>query len=248
MRNFIKLFCTLTATSLLVACASDTDEDAENLQNPQNAQIEQSQEDEPQSSIIGVDYKDEPIISYVRPRYLTDPQTRTIAEVFTGDELTYGQLTLRTNPNKRAGMYFFVMFDYGPDDIALASQIELSVDSSDSAHPRTFKFLIPETSSVMRELRLGVTGSDWKNPDAKVNAWKIVVKSPSGKILTQKQSWLWSLRNPKGEEISNPELSKKYNAAATAAQEASSAHLKVDAKKAVQNQATPPATDTKKAK
>lgn len=93
---------------------------------------------------------------------------------------------IRTQPDKRAGMYFFVMFGYDPDDIALACTFELSVDSTGDSKTKTYKFTVPETHSVTREIALGVTGSDWPGPDAKVNAWKLVLKSPTGKILTAK--------------------------------------------------------------
>lgn len=83
------------------------------------------------------------------------------------------------------------MFGYDPDDIALACTFELSVDSTGDSKAKTYKFTVPETHSVTREIALGVTGSDWPGPDAKVNAWKLVLKSPTGKILTQKHSWLW---------------------------------------------------------
>ena len=138
-----------------------------------------------------MDFKGEPKISYVLNRYISDPETRSIYEIFTGEETTYGKLVIRTQPDKRAGMYFFVMFGYDPDDIALACTFELSVDSTGDSKTKTYKFTVPETHSVTREIALGVTGSDWPGPDAKVNAWKLVLKSPTGKILTQKQSWLW---------------------------------------------------------
>lgn len=166
------------ATALFCSCAGDTAAD--------NASA-----GELNGGTIGVDFKGEPKISYVLPRFLNDAQTRSIYEVFTGDEINYGKLTMRTNPEKRAGMYFFVMFGYEPDDIALACTFELSVDSTADSKTRTYKFTVPETHSVTREVVLGLTGADWPNPKAKVNAWKLVLKSPSGKVLAQKQSWLW---------------------------------------------------------
>lgn len=147
--------------------------------------------EEQEGGTIGVDFKGEPKISYVLNRYISDPETRSIYEVFTGEETTYGKLVIRTQPDKRAGMYFFVMFGYDPDDIALACTFELSVDSTGDSKTKTYKFTVPETHSVTREIALGVTGSDWPGPDAKVNAWKLVLKSPTGKILAQKYSWLW---------------------------------------------------------
>lgn len=166
------------ATALFCSCSGDTAAD--------NAPAGKSN-----GGTIGVDFKGEPKISYVLPRFLNDAQTRSIYEVFTGDEINYGKLTMRTNPEKRAGMYFFVMFGYEPDDIALACTFELSVDSTADSRTRTYKFTVPETHSVTREVVLGLTGADWPNPKAKVNAWKLVLKSPSGKVLAQKQSWLW---------------------------------------------------------
>ena len=151
-------------------------------------------------SVIGINCEN-PTISYCKTRYLSTPETRTIPEIFTGEEYTYTQLTLRTQPNKRAGMYFFIMMDYGADEISLASTIEISLDSNDCSKVRTFTFRVPQTHSVLREMRLGITGSDWKNPKAVVNAWKIVIKSPSGKILCQKQSWLWAIKGSDRENV-----------------------------------------------
>jgi len=174
----------LCALSLLWLCACSSEENAAEAAPAEDG------------GVIGVNMKAEPEISYCMPRYMTDPETRAIGEVFSGSEITYGRLTLRTDPNRRAGMYFFVMFGYEPDDIGLACQLELSVDTTDSAKAKTYTFTVPETSSVLREIRLGITGKDWPNSKAAVNAWKLVVKSPSGKILTQTQSWLWSAKNP----------------------------------------------------
>lgn len=152
---------------------------------------EDTSQKESERSTIGLDYAGEPKISYVLNRYISDPETRSIYEVFTGEETNYGKLVMRTQPGSRAGMYFFVMFGYDPDDIALACSFELSVDSTEDPKTRTYKFTVPETHSVTREIVLGVTGSDWPWPKGRVNAWKLVLKSPSGKVLAQKQSWLW---------------------------------------------------------
>ena len=123
---------------------------------------------------------------------MTDAETRTIWEIFTGDEFNYGKLVIRSVPGKRAGMYFFVMFDWDSDDILMGCKFELSVSSNDNPSERTYVYVVPETSSVLREVALGITGGDWPNPSAKVNAWKLVLKSPSGKVLAEAKSWLWS--------------------------------------------------------
>lgn len=177
MKNALKLF-PLSLLALLCACAGDD-----------------RQTEPAESYIIGAGMKNEPKITYCLPRYLTDPETRTIAEVFSGDEFAHGHLIMRSQPKKRAGMYFFVMFGFEPDDIALACRFILEVDSTKHPHVRKFVFDVPETSSVLREVKLGLTGSDWLGRDEKVNAWRLTLLSPSGKILTQKQSWLWSVKH-----------------------------------------------------
>jgi len=41
-----------------------------------------------------------------------------------------------------------------------------------------------------------MTGNDAELVDTSILAWKIEVKNPEGKIITQNQSWLWSIENP----------------------------------------------------
>ncbi len=157
-------------------------------------------------NIIGVSNSDEPKISYCLPRYISEPETRTIYEVFTGEEMTYGHLIMRSQPKKRAGMYFFVMFGYTPDEIALGCRFVLEVDSNQTVGVRKFVFDVPKTNPVLREVKLGLTGSDWKRGE-KVNAWRLTLLSPSGKILTQSQSWLWDI------EKGDTKLNKKITTA-----------------------------------
>ena len=171
MKRFINAFLA-AAAALAAGCASDGETD--------------------DSQIIGINHASEPKISYCLPRYLSDAETRTIYEVFTGEELPYGHLILRSNPAKRAGMYFFVMFGFEPDSVSLACKFVLEVDSNKRPAPRKFVFDVPETHSVFREVKLGITGSDW-DPDEKVNAWKLTLLSPSGKVITSAQSWLWEV-------------------------------------------------------
>ena len=154
-----------------------------------------------ESDIIGISDMGEPKITYCLNRYITSDETISAYEVFTGKEATYGKLIMRTQPNNRAGMYFFVMFGYKPDDIALGCTFELSVNTTAEAKTRTYKFTVPETHSVTREVVLGITGSDWKSPKTRVNAWKLVLKSPTGKVLAEKQSWLWAEKQSDSSKI-----------------------------------------------
>ena len=121
--------CGAIALSCIAICACSSDE----------SQEQESAPEVDDSAILGVSADIENTgISYCYHRYISDAETRKILEVFTGDEYTYGRLTLRTQPKTRAGMYFFVMFGWEPDDSALGCTIELSSDARDTPHPRTF--------------------------------------------------------------------------------------------------------------
>lgn len=133
-------------------------------------------------------------ISYCLPRYVSQQETVTLWEVLTGNELDYGYETFRTHPDKRAGIYFFVMLDYGHDYVKKGTRFILSVDTTDASHPRTFTFTAPEDFRAVREIKLALTGDDCKSPKAKVNAWKLVILDPENKVIARKQSWLWSIK------------------------------------------------------
>ena len=132
-------------------------------------------------------------ISDVNYRYLSDAETRSIWEVFTGEEFGHGRLFLRTQPENRNGLYFFVMFDTYQKNILKDTEITLFVHSKGNKKIEEFKFKVPSNSSLLRELALGITGSDSQKVSKKVLAWKIIVKDPSGKVITQGQSWLWGI-------------------------------------------------------
>jgi len=151
--------------------------------------------------ILGINYQDECEISYVRIKYLDKHDATHLGDALFGEEFTHGYLTLRTQNKARAGMYFFVMID-GPNDIAKGSKIEINVDSTRTKKVHTYTFEVPETHSLLREVKLGITGKDWSGKDEKVNAWKIIVYTPDGKVVTEKSSWLWSIVDDKKNESS----------------------------------------------
>ncbi len=136
-------------------------------------------------------------ISYVRARHLSAAETRTTGEIFSGEEMTHGQLTLRTDPKSRSGMYFFVMLDSYFEDLIPGTTVEISFDASDYPHPRTHTFTIAEPHSTFREMRFGVTGDDWVSSKGRVNAWRVVIRDPQGREIARKESWLWSMKNAK---------------------------------------------------
>ena len=170
---YFRLFIFAVAAACVSACSSPSKEEAarrdfdNSISNAEN----------------------EPAVSDVIFRRLTDPETRSIYEVFTGREFGHGRLFLRTNPEDRNGLYAFVMFK------TYVSEIQ-----KDSFETKKFVWTVPENSSLLREVALGITGADAAGLDAENLAWKIQIKNPDGGMITQKQSWLLSIDNPSKEE------------------------------------------------
>ena len=215
--NICRIFALAACSALFAACASEKmdrsqltaiEEDAPSAQQAPAKEADEAKpedaepKEEADGDIMGLTYKGETEISYCFNDYLTDAETRSIVEIFTGEEFTQGYLTLRTQPDKRAGRYFSLMIS-GPDEIPLGTTITLEVDSSRRTGTSKYTFTVPETHGLLREIRLGVTGSDWPDEDELVNAWKITIKNPYGLPVVTKESWLWSI---KGKEISREEL------------------------------------------
>ncbi len=176
---FLSLICAALCLAFS-ACASDSESEKEEAQDLDD-------------NILGISYTGETKVSYCNIAYMDEDTTRSIYEIFTGEEFSQGYLTLRSQPNERAGMYFYIMIS-GPDSIPLASTIELSVDKiAEGAKATTYTFTVPETHSLLREIRLGLTGKDWQDPKTKVNAFRIVIKNPGGKVVLDHKSWLWSM-------------------------------------------------------
>ncbi|MBO6102941.1 MAG: hypothetical protein J6P03_06770 [Opitutales bacterium] len=176
----LKSISLFAAAALMAACASNA---------PQELGDGKS------GSIIGVNRNSNLEISDVLPKYVEDYETRTIWEALTGDEFTHGYLVMRSQPESREGMYFFVMLPWSVSEISTGTIIELEVDSTATAKTRKFTFKVPETSSVVREIKLGLTGLDWKGKSERVNAWKIAIKTPAGNTIAEKQSWLWAVKH-----------------------------------------------------
>ena len=190
--NFFKNILILVSAVVLISCTSNVKTKTD-LQN-----------EEYNNSISNP--KNTPTIYDVNTRFLTDDETRTIYEVFTGKEFGHGKLILRTDNNDRTGLYFYVMFETFKYNILKGSKISLYFQTNKSSKNYSFSYTIPETSSLFRELVLGVTGKDAKGIDENVLAWKIEVKSPEDKMITMKQSWLWSVDDsPKPEASTSPD-------------------------------------------
>ena len=62
----------------------------------------------------------------------------------------------------------------------------------DSDMPPTYTLKIPSERPNTRQVYAGITGSDWPDADVRPLAWKISFINTEGKVIAQKQSYLWT--------------------------------------------------------
>ena len=130
-------------------------------------------------------------IHSVTERYWDQVEFKRVIEYFTGKEFSGRHLILRSNPEKRTGMYFELSF--GKPFIALPknSLIALQLYRSGALYPKLYEFKMPEDMREKKDILLGVTGDDWPSRETRLIAWRMEVRTVDQKLLAQKQSFLW---------------------------------------------------------
>ena len=129
----------------------------------------------------------------VTERYWDQVEFKRVIEYFTGKEFSGRQLILRSNPEKRSGMYFELSFSKKPNALPKNSVIVLQMYRSGALLPKLYEFKMPQDLREKRDILLGVTGDDWPSRETKLIAWRMEVRTVDQKLLAQKQSFLWDL-------------------------------------------------------
>lgn len=132
---------------------------------------------------------------YVFPSVKEARDFERISEYLTGVEYTGGDVVVRTQPNHRGGLYFIVGLEMG-GELPEGAVATVEFAAGDSPEPRKFQLIVPPMTGtgLFRELRLGVTGSDWSKADPNVMAWRVALRRKSdGGLIVSKQSYLWEL-------------------------------------------------------
>lgn len=126
----------------------------------------------------------------VWPAYRDAESFERIGEYFGRPEDTGGEIVLRTRPDSRDGYYFLVRVK-APSASATDARFELTVIRPDTPEPQTFQF----PAALRRKeavFQLGLTGADWPGgKDAHPVAWKLTLRGPNGRVLTEHKSFLW---------------------------------------------------------
>lgn len=113
-----------------------------------------------------------------------------ISEYFNGKENTGGQVMLRTQPQERAGFYFLCRVRNTQTPVAGAKLLlHVITPHSPTAATYTYDVSLPKGDQVFQ---VGLTGSDWKNPEENPVAWQIELLDADGRKLATDESFLWS--------------------------------------------------------
>jgi len=136
-------------------------------------------------------------IAHVDQRDIDDLEFRRISEYFTGQENTSGRIIERTDPQQRAGHYFILSLEFHPrTTLPKGTQADLDYIRKNHAETVHQHFVFSADTGTWNEILLGLTGAAWPEKDESIVAWKITLKDATGKLLADRQSFMWGIPDP----------------------------------------------------
>jgi hypothetical protein len=122
----------------------------------------------------------------------TDDDFKYISEWFGWKAAKESPLTLRTDPEHKAGIYFLLRWDKPIATLPSGSILKLEAYFTDSKELRVFEFPISEIKDKHKKLNLGLTNPEWNTQDPRALAWHILLIQDD-KILAEYSSFLWEM-------------------------------------------------------
>jgi hypothetical protein len=140
---------------------------------------------------------DEPVrsveIEEILPRYIPAENFKRISEYWTGAENKGNRVILRSDPAVREGFYFTLVLDRKVRELPRGSVITGEFYTPVAKEVQTYEFALPNKLPKTKEVFVGLTGADWPGSGGMPGAWRFTLEDPNGEVLTQKQSYLWSM-------------------------------------------------------
>jgi len=132
-------------------------------------------------------------IEEIKPRYIETEQFKRISEYMSGKEYSGDRIILRTTPEQRTGYYFTLILDEDVRRLPKGTVIIGEFYTPKSVEPQTHEFTLPSKRTSTKEIFIGLTGQDWPEKNAVPAAWRFAIKDANGKLIGEKQSYLWGL-------------------------------------------------------
>jgi len=125
--------------------------------------------------------------SGVEHRYVPREDLVRISEYFTRREHPGNRIYLRSDPETREGYYWIVAIPEKMRNAVGRTVLEVQVPGDPAT--RTYDFPVPPSGGST--VWAGLTGADWPSPKARPVAWRFSLLDEDGKILFERESFLW---------------------------------------------------------
>lgn len=124
-------------------------------------------------------------------RYYQDGEIRPIRQYFGASLIGQGFRTvIASQPDQPRGQYFLARLE--GDLSATVQTARLTIYPSVGKDAKEYTLNL-SGKSLRRWLYLGLTGSDWPDPDIQPMAWKIELLGPGGELVSEWKSFLWEM-------------------------------------------------------
>lgn len=131
---------------------------------------------------------------FVSVRYLEKQAFLRISEYFDGKENTGNRLICRSKPDIRAGLYIVLSLKESTRKLPSDLVARWQVISPKGPNPVEHRIAVPNDRPRGKDLFVGLTGSDWPDPEVRPVAWKFTLETSEGKVLLARKSYLWERR------------------------------------------------------
>lgn len=136
----------------------------------------------------------EPIdFTRIRPTYRETASFKRISEFFTGKENPGRNIIFRTQPEIRDGFYFSFRIEAPKGSTVPAGTVALLVYLANATEPTEFTYKLEAKKKRWVPVLIGLTGTDWEDPEAVPVAWRLEYRTPSGQVTGHANSFLWIL-------------------------------------------------------
>ena len=127
-------------------------------------------------------------LEILRHRHLDAAFFTRISEYLGGPENTSGRVILRSQPDARAGYYFSLR---PPGDFAPPENATWRLEVYGPMAPEPIDRSFPAAPTGPAPVYLGLTGSDWPDPEGVPAAWRVSLIDADGAVLASEASRLW---------------------------------------------------------
>jgi hypothetical protein len=125
----------------------------------------------------------------VWPEWHDADSFQSFYEEHTGHELTGKWIVLRSQPDKRGGLYFLTRVENsGPRVMGATFHVRVITLQSIDTKTYDFKVNVPGGGHLFE---IGLTGTDWASAHAQPVAWEVELDDSDGQVLARKVSYLW---------------------------------------------------------